>query len=175
MLFRDRIQPVHIHRLAGQVDRDDPFGMRRDRGFDLVQIDVARDRVNVSEHRRRTDFEYYVRGRDPRNRRGDDLVTRTDARDAQRNLHRAGAGIEGAHRTPAEIGGKLFLEFLYFGTAGDPTGAQHIADRGDGCFVDGGSGKRKEGSIHSGPRYDDDTQNDDSHPCQFGGAERLTK
>ena len=66
------------------------------------------------------------------------------ARDAQRDLHRAGAGIEGAHRTPAEIGGKLFLEFLHLGAAGDPAGAQHVADRGDGGFVYRGFGKGKE-------------------------------
>ena len=83
------------------------LGRRRDGGFDLVQVDIARDRVDVGEHRRRADFEDDVGGRHPGNGRGDDFVAGADAHDAQGDLHGAGAGVESAHRTPAEISGEL--------------------------------------------------------------------
>ena len=142
VLGRDRIQPVHIHRLARQIHRDNGLGALGYRGFDLIQIDVARDRVDVGEHRCGADFEYHVCGGDPGDRRGDDFIACAYARDAQRDLHGAGAGVEGAHRATAEIEGKLLLEFLHPGSAGDPAGTQHLRHRGDGGFVYGGFGKR---------------------------------
>jgi hypothetical protein len=35
------------------------------------------------------------------------------------------------------------FERLHFRAAGDPAGAQHVADGGDGGFIDGGFGKRQ--------------------------------
>ena len=153
VLVGDRIQPVHVHRLAGQIHRNDRTGSWRDRGFNFIEIDVARDRVDVGEYRHSTHFEDHVRGGDPRDRRGDDFVARAYAGDAQRDLHRAGAGIERAHRTSAEVGRQLLLEFLHLGAAGDPAGAQRIGHRSDGRFVYRGFGKRKEIIVHNDSRF----------------------
>ena len=126
---------------AGKIDRDDGLGARRDGSFDLVQVDVARDRVDVRKHRRCADFKDDAGCRHPGNRRGDDFVAGADARNAQGDFHGAGAGVEGTHRAPAEIGRELFFEFRDFGAAGDPAGAQHVADGGNGGFVDEGFGE----------------------------------
>ena len=52
----DVIQPVPVHRQTGKIDRDDGLGARRNCGLDLVQIDIARDRVDVRKHGRCADF-----------------------------------------------------------------------------------------------------------------------
>ncbi len=118
---------------------------RRDRGLELVQVDVAGDRVDVGKHRRGADFDDDVGGGDPGDRRRDHLVTGTDAGDAQRDFHGAGAGIEGAHRAAAKIGRQLRLEGLHLRPAGDPAGTQHVGDGGDGRLVDGRFGEGQEG------------------------------
>jgi hypothetical protein len=143
----DGVQAVHVDRQAGQVDRDDGAGARGDRRFQFVQVDVAGDRVDVGEHRGGADFDDDVGGGRPGNRGGDHFVARPDAGDAQGDLHGAGAGIEGAYRAAAEVLGQQGLEGLVLRPAGDPAGAQHLADGGDGFFVDGRPGKGQEGQL----------------------------
>ena len=57
VLAGDGVEPVAVHRQAGEVDRDDGAGLGRDGGLDAVEVDVARDRVDVDEHRPRADCE----------------------------------------------------------------------------------------------------------------------
>jgi hypothetical protein len=107
-----------------------------------------------------TGFNNHVGRGNPGNRGGDDFIAGADASDAQGDFHGAGAGIEGAHRTAAEILGQLRFERLHLGAAGNPTGTQDIADRCDRGFVDGGFGKRQEGLLaHIGCEI----------RCKFGG------
>jgi hypothetical protein len=146
----DGVEPVAIDRQAGEVDRDDRARGRRDRGLDAVEVDVARDRIDVDEDRPGADFEDDVAGGDPGERRGDDLVARADAGDAQRDLHRAGAGVEGAHRAAAAILGELRLEGLHLRPGRDPAGAQHLGHAGDGLVVDGRTRERQEAAQTPG-------------------------
>ena len=79
--LRDGVEPVHVDRQAGQVDRHDAPCVRGVIAcFQLVEIDVARDRIDVDEHRRRADFQDHVGGGDPGHRRGDDFVARRRCR-----------------------------------------------------------------------------------------------
>ena len=68
--------------------------------------------------------------------RRDDLVARADARDAQRDFHRARARVEDAHRPAATILGQLRLERLHVGTGRDPARAQNLGDARDRLVVD---------------------------------------
>ncbi len=147
VLVGDGVQAVHVDRQARQVDRDDGLGARRDGRFQLVQVDVAGERVDVGKYRRGAHFDDHVGGGNPRYRRGDHFVAGTDTGDAQRDLHGAGAGIEGTYRTAAEVFGQLGFQCGHFRAAGDPAGAQHFADGGDGGFVDAGFGERQEGQV----------------------------
>ncbi len=63
---------------------------------------VAGDGIDVHEDGPGADLEDDVARRHPRERRRDHLVARADARDPQGDLHRAGAGIEGADGASAE-------------------------------------------------------------------------
>ncbi len=114
------IQHRHIQGQAGQVDRDDRLGTWGDRCFYLGQVDVAGDRVDIGKYRRGAHFQNDVGGGDPRDRGGDDFVTRADPGDAQGNLHGAGAGVESPYRTAAKVFRQLCFERLYFWPAGDP-------------------------------------------------------
>ncbi len=122
MFFCQRVQAIHIHRQTRQVDRNDGLGTRCDGGFYLSQVDIAGDRIDVGEHRRGAGFNNHVGCGNPGNRRGDDFIASADAGDAQGDFHGAGAGIEGAHRTAAEIFGQLRFECLHLGAAGNPAG-----------------------------------------------------
>ena len=50
----DGVEAVPVHRQAGEIDREDGAGPLGDRGFDALEIDVARYRIDVDEHRTRT-------------------------------------------------------------------------------------------------------------------------
>ena len=121
---------------------------RRDGGFDAFEIDVARGRVDVDEHRPGADFEDHVGGGDPGQRRRDDLVAGADAGQAQGDFQRRRAGVEGAHRAAAAVFGERGLEGLHLRAAGDPARAQHVGDGGDGRLVDARSGERQEWLSH---------------------------
>jgi len=123
VLFRDGVESVTIHRQAGEIHGDDCFGCRRNRRLDKIQIQIARDRIDIDESRRRADFKDHVARGHPGKRRRDHLVARTDARDTQRDFHRAGAGVENPHRPTAEILRELALQRLHVRPGGDPTGA----------------------------------------------------
>ena len=146
----DGVQAVHVHRQAGQVNRDDRLGARGDGRLDLVQVDIAGHRVDIGEHRGRADFDDHVGGGDPGDWRGDHFVARADTGDAQGDFHGAGAGVEGAHRTSAEVFRQLRFKGRDLRTAGDPAGAQDIAHGGNGRFVDGRFGKRQERKFAHG-------------------------
>ena len=141
MAAGDVIQAHHIDRQAGQIDWHDGAGVRTDGRFDLIQIDIAGHRVDIDENRCRADRQNDIARGDPRNWRGDDFVTRTDAGNAQCHFHRRRAVGKGAHWATTEVAGQLGFEFLYLRARSNPAGAQHIANAGDRRFIDRGTGE----------------------------------
>ena len=103
VLVGQRVEHRHIHRQAGQVDRDDRLGARSNGRFYLGQVDIACHRVDVGKDRSGADFENHVGRGNPGDWGGDDFIPRPDPGDAQGDLHGAGARVEGAHRTSAKI------------------------------------------------------------------------
>jgi|GEM_PF-4935335 len=101
--LRDGVEPVAVDRQPRKIDRNDRPRRRRDRGFDPVQIEIARHRVDIDEDRFRAHFENHVAGRHPGKRRGDDFVPRANPCDPERDFHRASAGIENPDRPPADV------------------------------------------------------------------------
>ena len=87
----DGADVVEIDRHAALIDGDDRAGRRRQRRGDGVARQVAGDRVDVGEDGVRADVADGVRRRDERERRDDDVVTRTDPRDDEREMQRGGA------------------------------------------------------------------------------------
>ena len=98
---RERVQRVHVDERAGPVRRHDRFRARRDRRFDLGEVDVARDEVAVDEHRRRADLDDHVEDGEEALRRGDHLVAGTDAGELQRDFDGGGRRGQHAHRPAA--------------------------------------------------------------------------
>ncbi len=116
------VEPVHIDRQPGEVHRQDGTGSRRDRGFHLVQIDVAGIEADIHEHRVRADPYDDVRRRDEAQRGRDHLVALTDPAREQSHFEPRRSGGLGAHRSSAKIARKRRLELHHLRTAGDPTG-----------------------------------------------------
>lgn len=69
-----------------------------------------------------------------------------DAGHLQGHFQRGGGGCHHPYRTAADMGGQLGFQLTGFGTGGDPAGTQHLADGGDGGFVDVRAGEGQE--IH---------------------------
>ena len=145
VLLRDGVEAVAVDGQAGEIDGDDGARGRSDGGFDAGEVEVAGDGVDVDEHGLGADIEDDVAGGDPGERRGNDLVARADAGDAQRDFHRAGAGVEHAHGAAAAILGEFRLEGLHVGAGSNPAGAEHLGDAGDGGIVDGRTRERQIG------------------------------
>ena len=98
---RDSTIAGHVARDPDEVDEQQTFRARGDRGLDAISGDVARRRVAVDEHRPRADPLDRVRRRHVRLRRHDHLVagaeSEVQAREVQRrhagaDRHRVGAG-----------------------------------------------------------------------------------
>ena len=71
---------------------------------------VNESRLDVDEHRRRAGVADRRDRRDEGERDGDDLVARADAGREQRQVQRAGAGVDGDRVLGAAVGGELALE-----------------------------------------------------------------
>ena len=85
--------------------------LRRDGLFELRDVE-AEGVVAIDEHDPGADFGNGADGGIERVRRRDDLVAGTDAKRAQRNLQRIGAGPDADRVLDAERGRKQLLEFL---------------------------------------------------------------
>ncbi len=144
VLPRDRVQAVAVDRKAGQVDRDDRAGPRRDRRLDASEVDVPGDGIDVDEDGPRPDLQDHVGRGDPGERGRDHLVPGPHPGDPQRDLHRAGARVEGPDGPPAEHLRKLGLERLHLRSRGDPSRAEHLRDAGDRFVVNRGPRERQE-------------------------------
>src|SRR5581483_47529 len=151
------IERVAVDRQAGEIHGNDGLGPGGYRFFDQGQVDVPRVRIHVDEDRARAELEHDVRGRDPRERRGDHLVARADAGEAQRDLQRDRAGDEAAHRAAAAVARERFLERLHLRAGSDPARAQHVRDAGDGRLVDRRPRERQE--CGPGTRHERATMN----------------
>ena len=79
---------------------------------------VARDRIDIDEHRGRAHREHHVAGRHPGQRGRDDLVAGADAQQPQRDFHRHRTGHIGEDRAAAEVLGQRLLEFRAPGAGG---------------------------------------------------------
>ena len=120
VLCGDRVQPVHVHRQPGEVDRNDRSRCRRDRRFHEVQVDVAGCRIDIHEHRPRAHRERDVRGSYPGQRRRDHLVSRADIRHSQADFKRGGRRTEDPHCASAAVTRQLGFEGFGLRSGGDP-------------------------------------------------------
>src|SRR5207247_6534333 len=139
----DRIQAVAIDRQPGEIDGDQRAGRRRERRFDLLQVDVPGARIDIDEHRARADLEHDIGGGDPGKGRGNYLVPGADARQPQADLERGRAGGKAAHGAPAAQPRQRRLERLHLRPGGDPAGAQDLGHAGDRFLVDRRAGERQ--------------------------------
>ena len=138
-----RRQIVEGGRLAKKVDRDDRLRPRGDAPGDLGRIERETARIDVGEDHAGADLMDALGRRDVGERRGDDLVARTDVEGAERERERVGPGIHpDAVLRPAERG-DLLLE------RGDVRAEDVMAFGEDG--LDGGEGLGAErGELRGG-------------------------
>src|SRR5919201_5131614 len=97
----DFVEAVAIHRQPGEIDRQESARLCRGGGLDLVEVDVARARVDVDEDRPSANLEHDVGGRNPGEGCRDDFVARADAGETQADFERGSARAERAHRAAA--------------------------------------------------------------------------
>ena len=136
VLARDGVQPLHVHRQAGEMHRQDGAGARCDRRRHLVQIDVARVQSHVHEHRAGAHAHDDVGGGHEAQRRRDDFIALADATGEQRHLEARRRGGLGAHRPSPEIARQLSFELRDLWSARQPARAQHLGHRLDRLLID---------------------------------------
>jgi hypothetical protein len=111
----DRIDLVHVGRLAIEGDRHDGPGSRRDRRLDFRRIDVRRVLLDVDEHRLGAEQHDHLRRRHERERGGDHLVARFYAERHQGDEQRFRARSDRNAVFRAGIRLELLLELADFG------------------------------------------------------------
>ena len=94
MSLSNRHDAVHLCRHSIQMHRDNCFGARRDRCFEVVGIHRAADSVNIDENRRGADVANGPCGCYERHRDRDDFVSRPDIETAQSQMQRARAAVQ---------------------------------------------------------------------------------
>ena len=134
VVARDLENAIHVAGVAGEVHRQNrahaPIGAALERLLDARGIDVEGARIDVDEHRPRAQVAEHLRRRGESERRGDNLVARTDAERPQRQMQRAGAMRKRERMLGAHVLGEFVLEAFGLGAGGDPSGAQcleHLA------------------------------------------------
>jgi len=139
----DRIQRVHIHRLARQVHRDNRAGLRSNCRLNLVQVDVACDRVYVGKHRRCADFDDTLGV--ATHEIGVVMTSSPGPMPAMRKAISIVHVPELKVRTgrPPKNADSCFSNFLHLWAAGNPAGNAARRYRGDSGFVYGRPGERK--------------------------------
>ena len=120
---------IHVGALAVQVHGNHGAGSRRDRRSDGRGIDVARDRIDVDEPRRRAEAADASGRGEERIRRRDDFVARADAERHHRGQQRVGAGRHRDRFGDLEMRRKLALERIDLRAEDE---ALAVADPGDG-------------------------------------------
>ena len=115
MFFCQVHDAVHFGGHTGEVDNDDGFGIRRQRGFDGFGADVLAVQIHVGEHGVCTCGNDAGSGGKEGARGNDDIVACTDAHCFKRDIEcqRAVGKGDGVLRTGE--GGEFFFKFAAFG------------------------------------------------------------
>lgn len=110
----DRIDLVHVSRLAVQTHRHNGLGTRRDRSLDLRGVDVAGIRLDVHEDGFGAKQHDHFRSGDKSKGGGDDFVTGLDAHGHQADQQGLGATGHGNAMLGAGISLELLLQLAHF-------------------------------------------------------------
>ena len=104
-----------------------------------IWVDVHREglRIDVDVDRARADVADRGDGGDEGERHGDDFVAGPDAGGDQREMQRAGAGVDRDAVRRALVGGELLLEGLDFRAEDELAGVEHAPDGGGDVRFDG--------------------------------------
>jgi hypothetical protein len=93
MLAGDGEDWTHLARQTGVMHWHDCLGARRYRGLEALNVDVERNWIDVDEDRVCTQVTHHLYGGRERQRRGDNLITRTDANRFKRQVQSGGRTI----------------------------------------------------------------------------------
>ncbi len=124
----DRAVLGHEDRVAEGLDREDGFGLGRDRVLDALRVHVQGLGADVHEDRLRADIQNAVRRRDEGKGRGDDLIAGADAHREHEHVQPGGAG--GARDGVPTAGARRDrrLELLVHRADREPLRPQHALD-----------------------------------------------
>lgn len=109
----DRVDLVHVGRLAVEAHRHDGLGARGDGGLDLGGVDIAGVRLDIHEDRLGAEQHDDLGRRNEGKRGRDDLVTRLDPHRHQADQQGFGAAGHGDAVLGPGIGFELLLEFAH--------------------------------------------------------------
>jgi hypothetical protein len=92
----------------------DRLGLAGNRGLELGWVHGQRHRFHIDEDGTRAGIADRSCGCDEGQRNGDHFIIRTDAGRAQRQMQRAGAGVDGDRVLGVAIAGEFLLETRHF-------------------------------------------------------------
>ena len=126
------------------MDGKDGPRARRDPGGDLFGVDVERAAVAVGKDRRAAAVNDRVGRGAKGHRRGDDFVTRTDARGQHGQVERGRAGIQGHRVLGPNVTAEILLELMHARAGADPPRPHGRHDLGDLVLADRGAAEDEE-------------------------------
>jgi hypothetical protein len=139
--------PRHVARMAGVVHRHHSgrsvrarFTHRRRK---RNRIDVQGARINVDQHRARSDVLNDVHGGAEGHRAREHAVPRSNSHRQQRQMHGSCAGAERQCRIGAHLSAEPLLEKLRLGSSRDPSRSQGTDHFSNLVLPDGGLGERQ--------------------------------
>ena len=133
----DRVDLVQVARLSSIVNRNDGPGLGCDHRLDIIGSDIQRRRLHIYKNRRAALIQHTVSARGKGHRRGDDLVSRPNARRKNRCVQ-SGSSIRyrnGIARPDPRC--ERFFERTHGRTGRQPIAPQHCDDRTHVVFVNG--------------------------------------
>src|SRR5947207_12202075 len=103
---------LDVGQLPKKMNRHDRLGFRRDRGFDLLYIDIECGWIDIDEDWNRPNLDDRLHARYKSERRGNDLVAWPNPRGFHHDSERVCAAIDGDCMLNAVKLGDLFFEGL---------------------------------------------------------------
>ena len=122
------VEPVHVDRSTGEMDRHDRRRPWRDCGLRLIEVDQPGAGLAVDEDRRRPDVLDGIGGGDERHRGHDHLVAGADVQCPQCEHQGRRAGRDAANMRDADVLLEHALESLDLRARADPARTQRVGD-----------------------------------------------
>jgi len=144
VFLRDLKDRIHIGGLAGHMNGDNGFCVLVNGGFDGIDVDVERTRIDINQAGMRVQVANHGGGRGEGVGCGDDFISVGDARRFQGQVHGRRARIHSDGMLNAHELRESGLELADLGAGGQPPAAENFGDLVNFLLPDRGPGDRQE-------------------------------